>query len=134
MKHFKFLDHPSKLKIQAFGKNLEELFTNAAMGMMTYLYPKNVDIIDHETKAIIRLKARDEKELLIDLLSELLELSDQKDVCYNDFHFEKFNEEELTVTAWGRRVKAKQDIKKVLPDVTLKEEGIGYSALINFDI
>lgn len=132
---FKFLDHPADLKIQVFGQNLQELFINAALGMMTFLYPKNVGIKEHETKEKIRIKSGDKKALLVDWLSELLYLSDTKNVCYNDFHFDKLTENELTATAYGRRVHAKEDIKAVTDrGLEIKKTEKGWEVIIIFDI
>lgn len=132
---FHFLDHPSDLKLQAFGKDLPELFANAALGMMTFLYPKNVNVTEHEVKEKIRLKAKDQKGLLVDWLSELLYLSDTKDVCYNKFNFEKLTDDELIATTYGRRVKAKEDIKAVTyHGLEVKKTESGFEAIILFDI
>lgn len=132
---FNFLDHPKNLKIQAFGKDEEELFSNMALGMMTFLYPKQIEIKDHETKEKIRLKADNLKDLLIDWLSSLLYSSDDKNICYNDFHFDKLTEEEVVATAYGRRVKAKEDIKSVIKhDLEIEQTEHGFEAIVSFDI
>ena len=132
---FKFLDHPADLKVQVFGKDLPDLFTNAALGMMTFLYPKQVEIQERETKENIRIRANDVKALLVDWLSELLYFSDTKNVCYNDFYFEKLTENELVVTAYGRRVRAKEDIKAVTyHGLKVKQTEDGWEAVILFDI
>ncbi len=134
-KKFEFLDHPADLRIRAFGQNLEELFSNAALGMMTFLYPKKVDIKANETKENIKLKAKDLKALLVDWLSELLYLSDTKDCCYNEFNFDKLTEDELEATTYGRRVKAKEDIKAVTHHgLEVKQTNNGWEATIIFDI
>jgi len=39
---FEFLDHPGDLKLRAWGRNLEELFANAATGMMTFLFGSGI--------------------------------------------------------------------------------------------
>jgi len=65
-KKYEFIDHPADLKIRAFGKDLPELFINAALGMMTFLYPKQVDIVMPETKQNISLQASDLEALLVD--------------------------------------------------------------------
>ena len=132
---FIFLDHPSDLKIQVFGKNQKELLVNAALAMMTFLYPKNVDIVNHETYANIRLKSLDTKSLLVDWLSELLYLSDTKNVCYNDFCFDKLSDEEIIAVAYGRRVKTREEIKAVTYDgLEIKQVEDGFEAMILFDI
>ena len=130
-----FLDHPADLKIKVFGTDLADLFINAAYGMMSYLYPKQAKIKDHEAKEKIRLKAGDIEDLLVDWLSELLYLSDTRDLCFNDFHFDKINENELEAVAFGRRVRAKEDIKAVTDHgLEIKQGELGWEAIILFDI
>lgn len=134
-KKFIFLDHPVNLKIQAFGKDLEELFSNSALGMMTFLYPKNIAFKEHEVKAKIKLKASNSKELLGDWLSEILYLSDSRDCCYDDFDIDKLDEDELVADIFGRRVKAKEDIKTVRSrDLEIEQTEDGWQATILFDI
>lgn len=133
MPKFEFLDHPLDLKIKAYGRNIQELFSNCGLAVMTYMYPRDVEIQNSETKAKIRIKAGDEKELLIDWLSEILSLSNEKDVCYNNFCFNKFNEEELVADIWGRRVKAKESLQSNIPAaLELREDKNGYVAIITF--
>ncbi len=132
---FIFLDHPSDLKIQAFGQDLPELFANAALAMMTFLYPTNVEFKEFETKEETRLRAKDLKALLVDWLSELLYLSDTNNTCYNNFNFEKLTETELIAIAFGRRFKAKQDIKAVTyHGLEIEKTKEGFQAIILFDI
>ncbi|HLC89818.1 MAG: hypothetical protein A3J62_03780 [Candidatus Buchananbacteria bacterium RIFCSPHIGHO2_02_FULL_38_8] len=134
-KKFEFLDHPADLKVKVFGQDLTEIFTNAALAMMTYLYPRQVEIKNHEIKKEIKLKARDTKALLVDWLSELLYLSDTADCCFNDFDFNKLDENELQATIFGRRVQAKEDIKAVTyHDLELKQVDKEWQARILFDI
>ena len=94
-----------------------------------------VRIFEHETKEKVQLKSSDQKALLVDWLSELLYLSDTKDVCYNKFDFEELTDEKLVAIAYGRRVKAKEDIKAVTyHGLEIKKTEEGWQAVILFDI
>ena len=70
---FKFLKHTADVKFQAFGKNLEEAFTNAA-------YALKKTIADIKVKPIIRKKieveGKDKENLLYNFLEEFLFLLD----------------------------------------------------------
>ena len=132
---FKFLDHPADLRIQADGKTIEDIFTNMASGMMSFLYPKNFGIKEHETKKKINIHSKNKKTLLIDWLSELLILSDTKDVCYNDYVIDILTETQIKATIYGRRVHAKEDIKAVTHhDLEFTNTDYGYRAIVVFDI
>jgi len=121
-KKFKFLDHPSNLEIQAFGKNLPELFTNAGLGLMTYLYPKKIDIAGYETKKEICLRAGDSNQLLTDWLFELMRFANDHDICCNAFEFERINDEELKANVFGRRIRSREKINSIVKDKTRIEK------------
>ena len=73
---YKFLPHTADAKFQAFGKNLEEAFENAAYAM--------TDIItDHKKikakiKNAIKIKSENQESLLYDFLERFLILLDTK--------------------------------------------------------
>jgi len=73
---YKFLPHTADAKFQAFGKNLEEAFENAAYAM--------TDIItDHKKikakiKNAIKIKSENQEALLYDFLERFLILLDTK--------------------------------------------------------
>lgn len=135
MQRFVFLDHPNDLVIKAFGKDQEELFTNAALGLMSYLYPKYIDILDHEAKTHLNLHASDEKELLIDFLTELVQLAKQREICYNQFQFEELNEHKLSVYVFGKRFRQKEIISKVkYQGLKIKKVAGGLEAEFRLDV
>ena len=132
---FEFINDTNRLKIKAFGKNITELFFNAALGMMTFMYPEDIASRDYETKEKIRIRAGDQKSLLVDWLTELLYFSNTKKVCYNNFYFETLAENQLSITAYGRRAGLKESIKLVaLKDLQINQTKNGLEALIEFDI
>lgn len=135
MPRFKFLEHPEDIQFQAFGQDQKELFINSALALMTYLYPKYVDFKEHEAKTHINLKAEDSKSLLVDWLEKLIELTDEGDICYNEFHFKKINNREIEATIYGRRIRQRQHVKQVKYHNSKLEEKLGgFEAYISFDI
>lgn len=73
---FKFLEHKADAKFQAFGKSLEECFSNAALAMTSVMidYKK----VKAKVKKKIKVKGTDLKNLLYNFLEELLFLVDTK--------------------------------------------------------
>lgn len=135
MPRFKFLEHPEDVVFQAFGQDQKELFINSALALMTYLYPKYVDFRQHEAKTKINIKAEDSKTLLVDWLEKLIELTNEGDVCYNEFQFKKINNQEIEATVYGRRLRQKQHIKQVkYQNSKLEEKFGGFEAQVSFDI
>ena len=103
--------------------------------MMTFLYPRQVDVKGNEIKEKIRLKSAGLKSLLVDWLTELLYLSDAEKACCSEFYFEKLNEDELVATVYGRRVRAKEDIKAIISHELKIEKGENnWQAIISFRI
>lgn len=67
---YRFLDHTSDLGVEIFGKDLEELFTNACFTMFDNILDLN-SISEKETRTIA-LKGTNLQDLFMDWLRELL--------------------------------------------------------------
>src|SRR5258707_5833802 len=98
---FEFLDHPGDLKLRAWGRNLEELFANAATGMMTFLFGSGIANAQPYRTEMIEIEARDREALLVDWLSELLYRATSEYHAYMGFRIHELTEIKLraTVTA-----------------------------------
>lgn len=135
MDKIKFLNHSTDIKVQVTGQNLEELFSNACLAAMTYMYPKNVDITTPETHQEIQLSSSGLIDLLADWLNDVIEISDKKDVCFNEYSFKKITPRELKVVIHGHRSNQKNAIKQINKDkISIGKAGDKYIAEINFDI
>ncbi|MDP2909196.1 MAG: archease [Nanoarchaeota archaeon] len=71
---YRFLKHTADAKFQAFGKNLEEAFSNAAIAMFQVIV--KTEKIDKKITKKIGVKAKDKESLLYKWLEELLFLLD----------------------------------------------------------
>ena len=72
---YKFIPHTADIKFQAYGKNIEEVFSNSALAMLSDIYGKKVK----ENKKIkIKVKGQDYESLLYNFLEEFLFLLDSK--------------------------------------------------------
>jgi SHS2 domain-containing protein len=76
MKRYIYLEHTADAKFQAFGKSLEEAFSNAALAMLNLM----CDIKNFRGKISkkISIKGKDKEALLYNFLEEILFLLDSK--------------------------------------------------------
>ena len=135
MKKYEFLEHPADIKIRSFGNNLTELFTNSALGMMAFLYGKDVEETTITNIEKVKIQAGDLESLLIDWLSELLYLSNSNYRAYVNYDFKKLNENELLVEVSSGRADAQDDIKAVTyHDLSINKNNNRYEATVVYDI
>ena len=74
MKKYKFLGHTADMKFRAFGKNLEEAFSNAALALAdTIIDIKKLESVKEKK---IRIISEDKKSLLYDFLEKFLYMMD----------------------------------------------------------
>ena len=120
---YKFLKHTADAKFQAFGKNLEEAFSNAATAMFEIIIKTN-KIEKKITKKII-LKARDKESLLYKWLEELLFLLDTEFFVLNSVKNMNIKKEEkkyiLKAEITGDTFKEKYERHGAVKAVTYEE-------------
>ena len=68
---WKLLDHPADIRIEVYGKNLEELFLNAADGLGKLL-TGSIKVSDSQIEKILALESDSFDDLLVDWLREIL--------------------------------------------------------------
>ena len=135
MKKYEWLEHPADIKIRSFGKSLPELFSNSALGMMAFLYGKDIEKIEVTEVKKIEIQADDLESLLVDWLSELLYLSNTTYRAYTKYDFKKLNKKELLAEVSSARAEAQDDIKAVTyHDLSIKKNKAVYEAVIVYDI
>ena len=70
MKKYRYLDHTSEVKFQAFGMDLEEAFANAALAMFNIMV--DTEKVRDNIKKEISVDGANEKSLLFNFLDELI--------------------------------------------------------------
>lgn len=134
-KDFEILEHPSDIRIKAFGKTKEELFLNAMKGMIAVLRPQ---ILNPKSKIPnkIKIKSIDLNALLVDFLSEVLCSIQTNKEIYINVKFSKFNDKELEGELIGNKVESfNEDIKGVTyHGLKIEHKNGSYEAVILFDI
>ncbi|MDP6139377.1 MAG: archease [Candidatus Woesearchaeota archaeon] len=81
MQKYKFLEHTADTKFQAYGNNMGEAFSNAALAMFSVI--TDTKKIKKKIKKEIKVKGTDLKSLLYNFLEELLFLLDTNSFLLN---------------------------------------------------
>jgi len=134
MEKYKILEHTADLKIEVYGKDKKEIFSNALLAMVSGLRP---EIKNQSTNQQIKIKSSDLEMLLVDFLSEVLYLIQTNKEIYNGVKFKKFSDRELEAELSGQKVESfGQDIKAVTyHNLDIRQEKDGsWKAIILFDI
>ena len=103
MKKFEILEHTADGKFRAYGKNLNEAFSNAAIAMFSLM--TNIKKVKGKTKKKIIVEGIDLKSLLYKFLEELLFLFDSQGFLLKEVKSLKINKYKLTAEIIGDKAK-----------------------------
>ena len=144
---FQILPHTADVKIRARGKDYQELFKNAMLGMMEILSPsaKEFERKAKKEKRKIIVESSDVNNLLIDFLNEVLYQTQVNREIYTDVKFIKFpkmtevaspSRLEIKAELFGHPVSEfKEDIKAATyHGKGIKKTSAGFEIIILFDI
>lgn len=76
MERYKFLEHTSDAKFQAFGRTLEEAFSNAALATAGLMW--NWENVEKKVEHQVKVRGNDLKQLLVNFLEEIIYLLETK--------------------------------------------------------
>ncbi|KPJ68300.1 hypothetical protein AMJ44_06785 [candidate division WOR-1 bacterium DG_54_3] len=102
MQRFKPLDHPSDVGIFAYGKDLKEIFENAAYGMFSLM--ADLDRVESKTTFPIKVKGDDPESLLVNWLNELIFYEESKKILLKEFKIGKLTSKKLEATISGEKI------------------------------
>lgn len=136
--HFEEIEHTADVGLRVRGKDLAELFVNAARGMWTLIIPE-IDEVEPIVTREIELDAMDLEVLLVDWLSELLYLHETGHEVYSQFAVHEISPTHLRAEVRGgppvNGLTFRKHIKAVtFNDLSIKETGEGFIATIVFDV
>ena len=138
MKSYEPIDHTADVGVRAYGKTLEELFRNAAIGMFEII--ADLDTVGTTEIREIGLCAETVEELYILWHQELLFRSAVDQAVYKEFIFKEISQQGLLASIHGEKFnRDKQSLKKEIKAVTyhaLKVERTkdGWVGEVIFDI
>ncbi len=138
MKRYEQIPHTADIAIRVYGKDLKELFINAAFGMFDII--ADLEGLKSSVSIEVNLKAPSKEELLICWLDELLYNFCTKTIIFFEFDVSLLTEEQLMIKAHGRHVgenrnRLKTEIKAATyHDLNIRQSDEGCSVDIVFDV
>ena len=139
MSNYELIEHTADIGIRVKGKDLKELFTNAALAMFALLADENTCKKNLPTEIfLIKQEAADLEELFINWLNELLSLSSAEGKIFSKFKFKILDKNTLEAEASGSRIegyKVKTEIKAATYHaLKLEQAKTGWQAEVIFDV
>jgi SHS2 domain-containing protein len=137
-KTFKIIDHTADVGIIAYGTDVEELFSNAALALFSLI--TEPERIEEKLHLDLEISSEGRDSLLVEWLNELIYLFDVKHILFNRFDIGSLTHNDLKATCYGEnfdpmRHKIKVGVKAATYHMLrLEKNGSGYKSQIIFDI
>jgi SHS2 domain-containing protein len=128
------IDHTADWSIRVRGRDLEELFGNAALGMAMLM--ADVDAIEPDVERQVELEEFDTETLLVSWLTELLWFNEETDAIFVHYEIRKLTPKRLQATVWGGSAADQwKHIKAVtFHDLNIIQTDDGYEVTLVFDV
>jgi SHS2 domain-containing protein len=128
------IEHTADWAIRVHGRDLEELFGNAALGMAMLM--ADLKGIEPTVERQVELEEFDTETLLVSWLSELLWFNEESDAVFVRFEIEELTQNRLRATVWGGLTASQwKHIKAVtFHDLDILETDSGYTVTLVFDV
>ena len=138
MERYKLLDHTADIGIIVSGRDLPEVFGNAAYAMFDIL--TDIDSVREKESYDLQVSASDIENLLVAWLDELLYRYETDRVIFSKFSIDDINDRKLSATVFGEKIDLdRHEIKTEIKSVTYhqlkveKTDG-GWRAQVIFDV
>ncbi len=133
-KRYEEIEHTADMAMRAYGRDMKELFANAAYGMFSLM--ADLSSITPAVHRRVHLQAPDQEALLVDWLNELLYLHEAEGEVYCSFDIQALSPTELSATVEGEKTEAVTKVIKAATfhDLEIARTEDGYAATITFDI
>jgi len=138
MKRYEEISHTADVALRIYGKDLKELFSNAALGMFDIM--ADLEGIRGSVFIDVKLEAPSKEELLVAWLDELLYNFYTKGIIFFGFDITELAENRLLAKARGRHLgenknRLKREIKAAtFHNIAIKEAPDGLTVDIVFDV
>ena len=138
MKRYEQIPHTADIAVRVYGKNIKELFANAAYAMSDVI--ADLEGLKSSQEIDVKVNAPSLEELLVSWLSELLYIFCTKFIIFSEFEILSIDDNNIVAKAKGRPVgdnksRLKTEIKAVTyHDLKIKKTPEGVSVDIVFDV
>ena len=96
---FEIIDHVADVGIVAYGTDVEELFSNAALALFSLI--TEPESIEEKLHLDLEVSSEGRDRLLVEWLNELIYLFDVKHILLNRFDIKRLTHNELKATCYG---------------------------------
>ena len=138
MDNYELIEHTADIGIRIKGRDLKDLFKNAASAMFDIMAQKQHLKTGIQEKIAIKQNGDDLEELFVNWLNELLSLSATKELIFEDFNIHNLDENNLEATVTGsnfNNYKVNTEIKAATyHQLKLKNDESGWQAEVIFDV
>lgn len=137
MKEYVFIDDlTSDVMFEAYGKDLKEIFTNAAKALSSVIC--KLDEIGEEKSIEVIVRGKDKEELMINWLQEIISGVDVEEMFFKKFDITSINENELNAKMYGEDISPEKG-ETVVKAVTyykykFEKNENGYTVRVSLDI
>ena len=128
------IEHTADWAIRVRGRTMEELFSNAALGMAMLM--ADLKAIESSVERKIELEEFDTETLFVSWLSELLWFTEESDAVFVQYEIEKLTSTRLEARVWGGRLAGQYKLIKAVTfhDLDIIETDDGYEVTVVFDV
>jgi SHS2 domain-containing protein len=137
-KAFRFVDHTADVGVIAYGTNVKELFSNAALALFSLI--TDTGSVEEKLQRDLEISSENRENLLVEWLNELIYLFDAEHILFNRFEIENLSHSWLKAICYGENYNPlKHKIKMGIKAATyhmlkVDRDNSGYKAQIIFDI
>ena len=96
---FEILDHTADIGIIAYGADVRELFSNAALALFSLI--TELESIQEKLHFDLEVGSEDRDSLMVEWLNELIYFFDAKHILFNRFDIESLTHNALKATCYG---------------------------------
>ena len=135
---FDIIDHAADVGITAYGGDIKQLFSNAALALFSLI--TDVQDIKEKLRYRVEINSENRDDLLVEWLNDLIYLFDAEHLLFNHFEIKSLDDNQLKATCYGEKIDlARHRIKIGVKAATyhmleITEDSKGYRAQVIFDI
>jgi len=137
-KRYELLEHTADIYLRVYGKDLKTLFKNSAIALFDIIAEKKHGKSPNSQTIIVNKAAENIEELLINWLSELLSLSDAKDLIFGKINVGKISDKRIEASVSGlprENYRIKTEVKAATyHELKIEKTKSGWQAQIIFDV
>jgi SHS2 domain-containing protein len=132
---FELTEHSGDVKLLARGHTLEDVFVNAACGLMAFMFGDEILNARPDGRESITIESADREALLVDWLAEILYRAASRYHAYVDFRIRTMGERRLAADVGVAAAAALDDVKAVTHhELAIRKTDDRWEAVVVFDL